>query len=212
MTDGGSAFLPPDRPDRFPGQPAPQLLEADPLGGGLLVGGGDDGGEVAQILVDQVERLERCGVAVEEGGVGDQSVADLLDMAGGELHLLGDPEVDLPPGPGRPLGRRAEQAGPADGPKRRKWLASGNLYLRAGIKAVAHNISLDGNSYRSDDILVRRKPFVPEIGIGFELNVVGNFWLGYQFIHRGSEFQRRNGRDAPSHEVGSISLALKLDK
>jgi hypothetical protein len=103
-------------------------------------------------------------------------------------------------------------AGPGDGPKRRKWLASGNLFLRAGIKAVAHNITLDGNSFRNDDILIRRKPFVPEIGIGFELNVAGNFWLGYQFIHRGSEFERRNGRDAPAHEFGSISLALKLDK
>lgn len=103
-------------------------------------------------------------------------------------------------------------AGPGDRPKRRKWLASGNLFLRAGIKAVAHNITLDGNSFRSDEILIRRKPFVPEIGIGFELNVAGNFWLGYQFIHRGSEFERRNGRDAPAHEFGSISLALKLDK
>ena len=88
-----------------------------------------------------------------------------------------------------------------------KWLASGNLFLRAGIRAVAHNITLDGNTFADNDIRIRRKPFVPEIGIGFEVNLVGNFWLTYQFVHRGSEFERRNGRDAPAQEFGSVTIA-----
>ncbi len=87
------------------------------------------------------------------------------------------------------------------------WLASGNLFLRAGIKAVAHNITLDGNTFARNDIRIRRKTFVPEIGVGFEVNLVGNVWLTYQFIHRGSEFERRNGRDAPAQEFGSFTIA-----
>lgn len=88
-----------------------------------------------------------------------------------------------------------------------RWLASGNLFLRAGIRAVAHNITLDGNTFVRNDIRIHRKPFVPEIAAGLEVNLVGNFWLTYQFIHRGSEFERRNGRDAPAQEFGSLTLA-----
>jgi len=90
-----------------------------------------------------------------------------------------------------------------------RWLASGNLFVRAGIKAVAHNITLDGNTFARNDIRIIRTPLVPEIAIGAELNLVGNFWLSYQFIHRGSEFARRNGRAAPAQEFGSVTLTLK---
>jgi hypothetical protein len=91
-----------------------------------------------------------------------------------------------------------------------RWLASGNFFLRAGIKAVAHNIFLDGNSFASNDIRIDRTPFVPEIAVGAELNLVGNFWLTFQFIHRGSEFETRSGREAPAQEFGSITLAWTI--
>lgn len=73
---------------------------------------------------------------------------------------------------------------------------------------MAHNITLDGNTFARNDIRIGRKVFVPEIGVGFEVNLAGNVWLTYQFIHRGSEFERRNGRDAPAQEFGSITLAV----
>lgn len=99
---------------------------------------------------------------------------------------------------------------PSGGARRGKWLSSFNLFVRAGMEAVAHNITLDGNTFVRNDILVRRKPFVPELGAGFEANLVGNFWLSYQFIHRGSDFSRRKLRDAPPQEFGSLTLAWTL--
>jgi lipid A 3-O-deacylase len=104
------------------------------------------------------------------------------------------------------------QALPRDSTRRRKWLASGNLFLRAGIKAVAHNITLDGNSFARNDILIRRKPFVTEMGVGGEVNLVGNVWLSYQFVRRGSEFERQRGRDAPAQEFGSLTLAWTMGR
>jgi hypothetical protein len=91
-----------------------------------------------------------------------------------------------------------------------KWRSSANLFLRAGIKAVAHNITLDGNTFARNNIRIERKPFVPEIGGGFELNLIRNFSVTFQFVHRGSEFESRNGRDAPAHEFGSLTLAWAL--
>lgn len=87
------------------------------------------------------------------------------------------------------------------------WLPSANLFARAGMRAVAHNIFLDGNSFVSNDIRIRRKPFVPEFAAGFEVNLAGDFWVTYQFIHRGSEFESRRGRDAPSQQFGAITVA-----
>lgn len=92
-----------------------------------------------------------------------------------------------------------------------RWLASGNLFARAGIKAVAHNIFLDGNTFASNDIRVSRTPFVPEFAIGAELNLVGNFWVTAQFVHRGSEFEDSAGRKAPGQDFGAITLAVTFD-
>jgi len=88
------------------------------------------------------------------------------------------------------------------------WPASFNFFLRAGIKAVARNITLDGNTFARNDILIERTPLVPEFAAGVEVNLVGNFWLTYQFIHRGSEFERRKGGDAPPQRFGSVTLAF----
>jgi lipid A 3-O-deacylase len=90
-----------------------------------------------------------------------------------------------------------------------RWLASGDLFLRLGGKAVAHNIFIEGNSFTDNDIRIDRKTFVPEIGIGAELNLVGGFWLTAQFIRRGSEFKSRR-RGAPAQEFGAISLSWTI--
>ena len=90
-----------------------------------------------------------------------------------------------------------------------RWLPSANLFVRAGIKAVAHNILLDGNSFADNDIRIRRTPFVPEIAAGVEANLVGHWWVSFQFIHRGSEFETRSGRAAPAQEFGAITIAWR---
>lgn len=90
------------------------------------------------------------------------------------------------------------------------WRASFNLFLRAGIKAVAHNILLDGNSFARNDIRIERTPFVPELAAGVEVGLAG-FRVSFQFIHRGSEFETRRGGDAPAQQFGSITVALPLD-
>jgi hypothetical protein len=86
------------------------------------------------------------------------------------------------------------------------WRGGFNLFARAGMKAVAHNIFLDGNSFASNDIRIERNPFVVELAGGVEMNVFGNIWASFQFIHRGSEFRRRNGRDAPPQQFGAITF------
>lgn len=91
-----------------------------------------------------------------------------------------------------------------------RWLASANLFARAGIKAVAHSIFLDGNSFANNDIRIRRTPFVPEFAVGAEFNLVGNFWVTAQFVHRGSEFETSTGRKAPGQDFGAITLAWTI--
>lgn len=103
-------------------------------------------------------------------------------------------------------------AGPANAGAANRWLSSANLFVRAGIKAVAHNIFLDGNSFANNDIRIDRTVFVPEIAVGAELNLVGNFWLTAQFIHRGSEFETRLGRKAPGQDFGAITIAWSLGR
>ena len=93
-----------------------------------------------------------------------------------------------------------------------RWLTSWNLFVRAEMKAVAHDITLDGNTFARNHILIRRKPFVPEIAGGVEFNIADNMWLSYQLVYRGSDFERRNGRDAPAHTFGSLTLSWTIPR
>jgi hypothetical protein len=90
------------------------------------------------------------------------------------------------------------------------WLSSGSLFLRGGLKAVARNIFLDGNSFADNDIRIDRKFLVPEIAAGAELNLVSNFWVTFQFVRRGSEFKSWRGRHAPAQEFGSLTVAWMI--
>lgn len=84
---------------------------------------------------------------------------------------------------------------------------SGNVFLRAGMRVVAHNIFLDGNTFARNDIRIDRTPLVPEIAAGIELSL-GCVRLAFQFVHRGSEFRGWRGRDAPPQQFGSINLTI----
>ncbi|WP_066800966.1 lipid A deacylase LpxR family protein [Sphingomonas soli] len=98
-------------------------------------------------------------------------------------------------------------AGPANALSGTRWLASGNLFFRLGGRAVARNIFLDGNTFIDNDIRIDRKPLVPEIASGTEVNLVGRFWLTLSFVRRGSEFRSWRGVSAPAQEFGGITLA-----
>lgn len=111
---------------------------------------------------------------------------------------------------GAPFIEDSGMEGDANARRRPTWLASGNLFLRAGFRAVARNIFLDGNTFGENDIRIDRTPFVPEIAVGAELNLVGNFWVTAQYIHRGSEFETWRGRKAPAQEFAAITLALTI--
>lgn len=83
---------------------------------------------------------------------------------------------------------------------------SGNLFVRAGLKAVAHNIFLDGNTFVRNDIRIQRTVLVPEVAVGIEVGPFRHVSLTFQFIHRGSEF-RSLDRNAPAQEFGAFTLA-----
>ena len=87
-------------------------------------------------------------------------------------------------------------------------MVSGNLFARAGIKAVAHNIFLDGNILSDNDIRIDRRFFVPEYAVGIELTFFDRFRVSFQFVRRGSEFRDSLGRAAPALEFGSINLVF----
>ena len=86
------------------------------------------------------------------------------------------------------------------------WRPRAHIFLRGAIKAVAHNVTLDGNSFADNDILIRRKPIVPEVAGGLELKLNGNWGMSYQLIRRGSEFRRLNGPDAKPQLFGAFTV------
>jgi lipid A 3-O-deacylase len=130
--------------------------------------------------------------------------AEVTGRIGWNLSGFGVGPIPVAPPPpplaGAPMARSGALTGTG-------FLASGNLFVRAGIKAIAHNIFLDGNTFVHNDIRIERRPFVPELAAGVELNLVSHLWLSFQFIHRGSEFETRSGRNAPAQEFGAITIA-----
>jgi len=132
--------------------------------------------------------------------------ADVTGRVGWNLSGFGVPPIPLM------VALAGPTAAPLDARGRSRWRPGANLFVRGGIKAVAHNIFLDGNSFARNDIRIRRTLLVPEIGAGVELNLIRNVSLSFQFIHRGSEFKRRNGLKAPPQEFGSASIAVTFGR
>lgn len=83
-----------------------------------------------------------------------------------------------------------------------------NLFLRGNLKAVAHNIFLDGNTFARNDIRIARKPLVPELAAGFEARFVRAVTVTYQYVRRFSEFRSRPFGNAPAQNFGSITVAF----
>jgi hypothetical protein len=169
---------------------------------------------VLQLRYDTALRWPRTNgghadvIARVRGNLGNELIsleAEVTGRIGWNLSGFG-----VPINPSAAMPATLQLAGPAGAGTGTGWLSSGNLFARAGIKAVAHNIFLDGNTFADNDIRIDRTVFVPEIAVGAELNLVGDFSLTAQFVHRGSEFESWNGRKAPGQEFGAITVAWAL--
>jgi hypothetical protein len=145
-------------------------------------------------------------VAANVGNALTSVEADLTVRLGNNLSGFG-----VAPGRGQPGSAAAGTVSKALAAHGAKRLPTFNFFARAGMMAVARNITLDGNSFAENRSRIRRKPFVAEFALGVEVKLSRRWWLSYQFIHRGSEFESRSGVDAPAQEFGSLSILIKLD-
>jgi lipid A 3-O-deacylase len=73
-------------------------------------------------------------------------------------------------------------------------------------RAVGHDITLDGNSFRSGPS-VRKNPFVGDASMGFALQVLRHVEIAYTRIIRTEEFRGQDGVDI----LGSITAKGKFD-
>lgn len=90
----------------------------------------------------------------------------------------------------------------ADSDKPSRWHAfSTTAFLRVEGRAVAHNIFLDGNTWR-DSHSVDKKPFVADFSAGISV-IYKNFKFTYAHVHRTREFEEQEG----GHTFGSFSLS-----
>ena len=82
-----------------------------------------------------------------------------------------------------------------------------SAYLFGGVdgRAVAHDITLDGNSFRSGPS-VDKYPFVADLSWGFAVQWSSHLELAYVHIDRTKEFRGQNGNDI----LGSLNLKLNF--
>lgn len=97
--------------------------------------------------------------------------------------------------PLRPGSNEAAEAVWPD-PHRVAW----NVFLTAGVRAVARDLSLDGNAFR-DSHSVKRKPVVADAGAGFAVQQ-GPWTLQFMWVVRSREF--RGQFQVPSY--GSLQI------
>jgi hypothetical protein len=80
-------------------------------------------------------------------------------------------------------------------------------YLFGGLdgRAVAHDITLDGNSFNNSGPSVTRNPWVADVTYGFALQVCTHIELTYTHIIRTEEFKGQANNDI----LGSLTLKAK---
>jgi lipid A 3-O-deacylase len=81
-------------------------------------------------------------------------------------------------------------------------------YLFGGVdgRAIAHDITLDGNSFNNSGPSVDRKPFVADLDWGFALQFCTHIEFSYEHISRTEEFKGQHGND----NLGSLTLKAKF--
>lgn len=81
---------------------------------------------------------------------------------------------------------------------------SWSIFAGVQARAVAHNIFLDGNTYR-DSPSVEREPLVGDLQVGF--TVSGGDWrLAYTYVTRTEEFETQGAKQ----EFGALALSWRL--
>lgn len=80
---------------------------------------------------------------------------------------------------------------PLEGFRSKQWRHrfGAHLFVRGEARAVAHDIFLDGNTWR-DSHSVEREPFVFDLSAGFSLNWK-NTSMTYSLVHRSREFEKQ---------------------
>jgi hypothetical protein len=83
-----------------------------------------------------------------------------------------------------------------------------SAYFFGGVdgRAVAHDITLDGNSFR-DGPSVEKYPLVADLSWGFAIQVSSHLEVAYVHIDRTKEFHGQDGNDI----FGSLDLKLHFD-
>jgi lipid A 3-O-deacylase len=81
-------------------------------------------------------------------------------------------------------------------------------YLFGGVdgRAVAHDITLDGNSFNDSGPSVHRNPFVADITWGFALQFCSHIEFSYTHVIRTEEFRHQDNADL----FGSLDLKAKF--
>jgi lipid A 3-O-deacylase len=82
---------------------------------------------------------------------------------------------------------------------------SAYVFFRADGRAIAHNLFLDGNTFR-DSASVTRNPYVFDLSYGAALQW-RYFEIAYTHVNRSDEFQGQKGHD----NFGSFSLRFRFD-
>lgn len=116
-------------------------------------------------------------------------------QAGAHMTLRVGPSLPDDFGPGRVLSWR-DATGTGWHSDGWRWYA----YTRVGVRGVARNITLDGNTWK-DSRSVNREPWVGDAEVGFRARW-DNLELGYQINLRTSEYNAQNGTDS----YGEITL------
>jgi lipid A 3-O-deacylase len=82
-----------------------------------------------------------------------------------------------------------------------------SAYFFGGVdgRAVAHDITLDGNSFRNGPS-VEKYPFVADLSWGFAIQVSSHFEFAYIHVDRTKEFRGQAGNDI----FGSLNLKLNF--
>jgi len=135
---------------------------------------------------------------------------DLISHWGGSLgnvatYLNGGAELRLGWALPKDFGRSSIRPGgdsnnPGLGnPRHRNWQV--HAYLAGDGRAVAHNIFLDGNSFR-DSHSVSKKPFVADLAVG--VSATYQRWnISYSQVYRTKEFSTQQ----QSQQYGSLSVS-----
>lgn len=142
------------------------------------------------------------GDAITHVGGALGNVADYVN-AGAELRLGWSIPDDFGTSPIRPAG---DNAAPTRSNEPRRGAGCGvHAFASLDVRAVAHNIFLDGNTFHSSPH-VRTRPLVGDMAVGFAWSITPRASITYGHYVRTKEFYGQPS----THAFGSISLNVRF--